>query len=110
MFPLAWVALNWLDGPFTKELNGWMEFSVPLGSVGGSAEGMMNCPLDVLAWRIAKATGSTWFAVMQLAPEQLFAAFTRVARSAASRLLSVRPGRVGTPLNAPLRASLILCP
>ncbi len=36
--------------------------------------------------------------------------FARLARSVASRLLSVRPGRVGTPLNAPLSASLMRCP
>src|ERR1019366_8850894 len=98
-----WVALNWLGGPFTKALKA----CVPLSWEFGVSEGMMYCP-PALAWRIASATGSTWLAVMH--PGQPFAEFTRLARSDASRLVSVRPGRVGTPLNAPLRASLIRCP
>jgi len=32
---------------------------VPLSGVAAFAEGMMNCPLGVLAWMIARATGST---------------------------------------------------
>src|SRR5271167_2473924 len=87
-----------------KALNGWE----PLSPVVAFSEGMMYCPLDVLAWRIASATESTWLGLMH--PGQPSAVFTRLARSVASRLESVRPGRVGTPLNEPLRASLIRCP
>ena len=62
--------------------------------------------------------GSTWPTLMQSGlpfwphgePPKLFEAFTRFARLAAFRFESVRPWSVGTPLNAPLRASLIRCP
>src|ERR1700731_2197665 len=101
MFPFTWVALNWLEGPFTKELNAWS----PLSGEGALDDGMMNCPL-ALACMMASATGPTFPAVMQAGPldPQPSAAFTRFARLAGSRLVSVKPCSVGTPLKAPLRA------
>src|SRR5580704_19227458 len=90
MFPLTWSALKVVLGPKTRALYPSLAcWSIPaVVAEEIVAEGMKNCPLGSLRFMSFNAVGSMFAAVNDV-PN---AAFARVAKLAASRLVSDKPG------------------
>src|SRR5450755_1092164 len=94
MLPLTWSALNAVLGPKTRALYPSLAcWSIPaVVAEEIVSEGMKNCPLGSLRFMSLSAVGSM-LAAVNVVPN---AAFARLAKLAASRLVSVKPGEHGS--------------